>query len=492
MVLTKYFWKVSKVYMITISKIDETYLKIDGDIGLLAKIKDHFSYYAKGYKYSPAYKARRWDGKISYFNITNRSLFIGLYDDLIKFLDKYDIKYQSEYNSEEYNLDIKDILNFIDTINLPFPPRDYQLYMVYRALKKRRGIFLAATASGKSLNQYIISRYLISNGHKILMIVPKVSLVEQMYGDFKEYGINVEKHIHKIYSGQNYHSDKDIIITTYQSLKNIKKKTLDSVTAVLVDETHTAANTTIKNFLIKMNHCEYKLGFTGTLPDDLASVKLIEGLLGSSESIITAEELIKRGYSPKLTIEAQILKHNYKRFNNYHDEIDYICSNDLRNNYIKNLCESLEGNTLVLFNYIETHGKLIYEKLLELDKDVHFIYGGTEIDTREDIRKLAENNENVIICASLGCFSTGINVKRLHNIIFASSTKSRVLGLQSIGRGLRKHKSKDKITVYDLVDDFSDNKKSSKNYTLKHFDQRLKYYQEENFNVNVNEIDLVE
>lgn len=476
--------------MITLSKLDETYLKIDGDIGILAQIKDYFSYYAKGYKYSPAYKSRRWDGKVTYFNVTNRTLYLGLYYSLIEFLEKNEIKYKSNYNPDN-NLDIKDVLNYIGTLNLPFAPRDYQLYMVYTALKKKRGVMLAATASGKSLSQYLMTRYLVDKGHKVLMIVPKISLVEQMYGDFQEYGLNVDKEVHRIYSGKNYFTTKNIIITTFQSLKNIKDKTLKGITTILVDEAHTATNDTIKRFLTKMTHCEYKLGFTGTLPDDIASKKLVEGLLGHPEKIISAKELIERGYSPKLTIEAQILKHPKKRFKDYHDEIEYICTDENRNNYIKTLADSLEGNTLILFNYIDTHGRLIFDKLQELDKKSYFIYGGTEVEAREEIRKLVELNDKVIICASLGVFSVGVNMKKLHNIIFASSTKSKVLGLQSIGRGLRKHESKDKITVYDLVDDYTE-EKGFKNYTLKHFEQRMKYYKEENFTVNIKHIEVVE
>ena len=134
---------------------------------------------------------------------------------------------------------------------------------------------------------------------------------------------------------------------------------------------------------------------------------------------------------------------------------------------------------------------VLEHKIQELDKKSYFIYGGTEVEAREEIRKLVELNDKVIICASLGVFSVGVNMKKLHNIIFASSTKSKVLGLQSIGRGLRKHESKDKITVYDLVDDYTE-EKGFKNYTLKHFEQRMKYYKEENFTVNIKHIEVVE
>lgn len=476
--------------MIYISKVNETYLKVDAEISILEQIKDYFTYPVKGAKYSPAYKSGRWDGNVFHFNISRKELYLGLYDSLVEFLEKNNLKFNTEYSFQKNKLDNNEVVKFIKDLNLPYTPRDYQVYGFLQALINKRAILLSATSSGKSLMQYMVAKYLNSIGKKVLIIVPKVSLVEQMYSDFEEYGCSVNQEIHRIYAGKSSFTRKNIVITTYQSLKNIESKTLDSIGAILVDEAHGSSNETLKKFLCSMTHCEYKLGFTGTLDGDLANEKLIEGLLGKQIKVITSKELIERGYSPKLLIQSLILKHEPKSFNNYQEEIEYICNSDLRNEYIKTLCSSLEGNTLLLFNFIENHGKVIYEKLKDLNRETYFVYGGTDIEVREEIRKLAESKDNIIICASYGVFSTGVNIKKLHNIVFASSTKSKVLGLQSIGRGLRSHDSKDKVVVYDLVDDFSGNSSNLKNYTLGHFYERVKFYKSEGFKISLKKIKL--
>ena len=122
------------------------------------------------------------------------------------------------------------------------------------------------------------------------------------------------------------------------------------------------------------------------------------------------------------------------------------------------------------------------------DRRVFFVYGGTDTQTREDIRAITEQEKDAIIIASYGTFSTGINIRNLHNIVFASPSKSRVRALQSIGRGLRKSENKSTATLFDIADDFT--YKSKKNFTINHFLERINIYNEEQFAYTINRIKM--
>lgn len=479
--------------MITIKKVNESFISVTGDYGHLEKIKDRFSFMVKGAIFSKAYKNGIWDGKKYLFNMATKQLYIGLYDELIDYLETNNIEYESNYKHIKDKVSLNSVIEYAENVGLPFKLREYQMFGIYTALKNRRGVLLSATSSGKSAIQYVTAKYLVDKGKRIIIVVPRISLVEQLYGDFEEYGMDVKKNLHRIYSGKSSETNKPIIVTTFQSLKSIKRSILKDIDAVFVDEAHNSSNNTLKTFLCTMSHCKYKLGFTGTLSGNRCDDSLVKGLFGEVVEVITPKQLIEMGYAPKLEIKVHVLRHPTKKFYAYEDEVEHICSNEIRNEYIKSLCGKLSGNTLVLFSRIETHGNVILENVKKLKKkDVYYVYGGTDVEDRERVRKLTEKNDDVIICASYGVFSTGVNIKRLHNIIFASSTKSKVTGLQSIGRGLRKHSTKEKVTVYDLVDDYSGGDKKKINYTLSHFKTRLKYYKEEGFDIDITNVEVAE
>ena len=181
-----------------------------------------------------------------------------------------------------------------------------------------------------------------------------------------------------------------------------------------------------------------------------------------------------------------LLKHPPNKFENFEEEVQYIITHEKRNRLIRNLALDLKGNTLILFARVEAHGEPLYDMInsntLE-QRHVFFVHGGVPTEDREKIREITEQEDNAIIVASYGTFSTGINIKRLHNVIFASPSKSRIRNLQSIGRVLRKGNGKVKATLYDIADDIST--KSRKNYTLNHLIERIKVYNEENFNYDI-------
>ena len=243
--------------------------------------------------------------------------------------------------------------------------------------------------------------------------------------------------------------------------------------------------------MTKMDNAKYRFGFTGTLDGSQTHKWVLEGLFGPSYKVTQTKELIEKGHLSKLQIKILLLKHNSQQFNEYEEEVQYIIGNEKRNNFIKNLVLDLKGNSLVLFNRVESHRQILYELInnsASKKRKVFFVHGGVDTETREKIREITEKENDAIIVASYGTFSTGINIKNVHNVIFASPSKSRVRNLQSIGRVLRKGENKNKAILYDIADDAT--YKSRKNYTLNHLIERIKIYNEENFNYEIITVQL--
>jgi superfamily II DNA or RNA helicase len=175
----------------------------------------------------------------------------------------------------------------------------------------------------------------------------------------------------------------------------------------------------------------------------------------------------------------------------YPAEREYLVNHEKRNLFIRNLLWSLrDQNNLVLFDLVEKHGKILEPMLRRDDRQLHFIYGGVSGDERERIRHMIENDplKQHDILASYGVFSTGVNLKRLDNVIFASGSKSEIKVLQSIGRSLRKGNGSDKATLYDIADDLSVG--TFNNYTLNHFRKRIEIYSSEQFPFRIYTVDI--
>ena len=370
-------------------------------------------------------------------------------------------------------------------------PRDYQIDGVYDALRNNRKLLVSPTASGKSLMIYSIIRYFVENKKNTLIVVPTTSLVEQMYKDFADYGWDVGSYCHKIYAGRERETDSQVIITTWQSIYKLPRKYFERFDVVVGDEAHQFKSKSLVAIMTKLGNAKYRFGFTGTLDGSETHKWVLEGLFGPSYKIIKTDELMKKGHVATLDINVLLLKHPPNKFENFEEEVQYIITHEKRNRLIRNLALDLKGNTLILFARVEAHGEPLYEMInsntLE-QRHVFFVHGGVPTEDREKIREITEQQDNAIIVASYGTFSTGINIKRLHNVIFASPSKSRIRNLQSIGRVLRKGNGKVKATLYDIADDIST--KSRKNYTLNHLIERIKVYNEENFNYDIVNIPL--
>ena len=380
---------------------------------------------------------------------------------------------------------------FVKTLNLPLKVRDYQYKAIYEAMKHRRKLLLSPTASGKSLMIYALTRFWERKNLRTLIVVPTTSLVEQMFKDFKDYGWDSKYHCHKVYGGASPISKKDVIITTWQSIYKLPKTYFKQFGAIIGDEAHQFKAKSLTKIMNKLYDCKYRIGFTGTL-DGLQTNRLVlEGVFGSVDKVTKTEKLIKEGHLSDFEIKVLLLKHDKQTFETYQDEMEYLCAHPSRNRFIRNLVCDLKGNTLVLFNYVEKHGLPLFELINNKTGDnrqVFLVHGGVDVEDREKARSIAETTNNSIIVASYGTFSTGINIRNLNNVVFASPSKSRIRNLQSIGRVLRKGTNKSKAVLYDIADDIT--KGGRRNYTLNHLIERVKIYNEESFDYEFIDVNL--
>ena len=332
----------------------------------------------------------------------------------------------------------------------------------------------------------------VEHKRKILIVVPTTSLVEQMYKDFEDYGWDVEKYCHRVYAGRDKISDDSVTITTWQSIYKLDRKYFNNFNVVIGDEAHLFKSKSLVSIMTKMLDCKYRYGFTGTLDGTQTHKWVLEGLFGPTYKIIRTDELMKKGYLSKLNIKVLTLKHPARKFENYEDEIQYLITHTQRNNFIKNLTLDQKGNTLILYTRVESHGLPLFDLINStVRKKIENVSLFTEELILRIEKKFAQSQkkeDNAIIIASYGTFSTGINIKNLHNVIFASPNKSKIRNLQSIGRVLRKGDNKIKATLFDIADDITYG--SSKNYTLNHMMERVKIYNEENFNYEMLTIPL--
>ena len=482
-----------------ISKKNEVYLYIKAEPHIYYELADQFTFEVPNAKFSPQYKNKYWDGKIRLFSTQTGEIYIGLLDKIIKFCENHNYTYEFADNKfyglpfeVNENISKEGVKDYMTAISR-HAPRDYQVEGVYDALRHNRKLLISPTASGKSLMIYSVVRYYVEKQQNILIVVPTTSLVEQMYKDFADYGWDVGSYCHKIYAGKERETDSQVIITTWQSIYKLPKQYFARFNVVVGDEAHQFKSKSLISIMTKLCDAKYRFGFTGTLDGSQTHKWVLEGLFGPSYKIINTDELMKKGHLAKLDIKILLLKHPPNRFEIFEDEVQYIINHSKRNNFIKNLTLDLKGNTLVLFSRVEGHGQPLYN-LINNDKiddrQVFFIHGGVETEEREKVREITEKENNAIIVASYGTFSTGINIRNLHNVVFASPSKSRIRNLQSIGRVLRKGENKVKATLYDIADDIS--YKSRKNYTLNHLIERIKIYNEENFNYDIINVTLKE
>jgi len=505
--------RLNQVDKIVIQKRNQSVMNVISDYGVMNELSDHFSFFVPGYKFMPAFRNKVWDGKIRLFNAQSGELPVGLYPYVQEFAKPrgyhVEVEHDAMYGRPDATNDVdpKELNAFIESLNLRsrgtrIGPRDYQVEAIAEGIHRKRAILLSPTGSGKSLIIYVLLRWLLEKTNKkLLIIVPTTSLVQQMYTDFEDYSSAdedwfVEDECHRIYSGRPKKMDERVVISTWQSVYKLPGVWFEQFCGVFGDECHGFKSKSLTSIMNKSREAEYRFGTTGTLDGTQTHKLVLEGHFGKIYNVTTTRKLQDKGTLAALDIKILLLKYPEEicralKGVDYQAEIDFIVKNEARNKLITNLTVDQDGNTLVLYQFVEKHGKPLYDMIREKaheKRKVFFVSGSVEASDREQIRKIVEKQKNAIIVASLGTFSTGINIRNLHNIVFASPSKSQIKILQSIGRGLRKSDNDVTTKLFDVADDL--HWKSKKNYTLVHSAERIKIYAKENFKYKIYEIEL--
>ena len=481
-----------------ISKKNEVYLILsDLTSSQNQELSEFFTFEVPGAKFMPMYKNRMWDGKIRLFSPATGEIYVGLLYYIKEFCSRNKIEYILDEGVEnERDVVHQVVRDFIRSLKpksrgKSLKVRDYQINAVHHALSRNRALLVSPTASGKSLIIYSLVRYYQMAGEKILILVPTTSLVEQMYSDFEDYGWSSGTYCQRIYQGHDRKVTKDVVISTWQSIYKMPKKYFEDFGCVIGDEAHLFKAKSLTGIMTKLHQCKYRFGLTGTLDGTQTHRLVLEGLFGPAEKVVSTKELIDKKTLANLKIKCIILTHtNVTERMTYAEELQYLVGNDKRNKFISDLLLHLNGNTLCLFQLVEKHGKVLYDLVNKsvTDRKVFFVYGGVDSLEREKIRSIVEDEKDAIIIASYGTFSTGINIRNINNIVFASPSKSKIRVLQSVGRGLRRSESKMEVRLFDLSDDLKQG--SRQNYTLTHFTERLNIYNEEQFNYEISKVKL--
>ena len=473
---------------ILMEKESEVYLKLSCEPGIRMELNQYFRFRPKNYQFMPMFRRRKWDGYVYLFNFDNGRIYYGLKKEVQRFANDREYKLIDQTNDPLEIISNEKYYEFLTSFPCQYKLRDYQSNAVRHSINERRCVLLSPTASGKSLIIYYLIRYYYPK--KSLIIVPTLSLVSQMYTDFQSYAdknFEVENLVHKIFGGQEKETTKPIVISTWQSLYELKKPFFTDFEVVIGDEAHLYKAKSLTKIMKNLENAPYRIGTTGTLDEVEVHKLILEGLFGSTKRVTSTKELIKKKTLSEISIKCLILRYSKEASSivsklNYQEEIDFLVSHTERNKYICNLVKGLTGNTLVLFQLVEKHGNILYSMLqdtLESNRKAYYVYGGTDAESREKARELVELEKDSVICASYGVYSTGVNIRNIHNIVFASPSKSRIRNLQSIGRGLRKSETKSSASLYDIADDLTYNDR--KNYTLNHFMERIKIYTSEHF-----------
>lgn len=430
--------------------------------------------------------------------ITPKGKFdVGLYFEIKKYINENHPEIRCLKTPEFTKIALPTLQTPVTANKLLLEPRGYQSTIVSACTRVGRGVVVLATAGGKTLTmasliQRVYDNYRVPGKFKCLVLVPDIGLVNQTYGDFKEYGC---KFFTNKWTGNTpLDLNCNVIVANMGILQSKKSDTdwLRDIDLLIVDEVHKLrSGNKINKILDKIVTCN-RYGFTGTMPEEMEDQWNIIGKIGpvlyeknsfqlrQEKYIAKAKVLVvKISYNskPKSTYNAA----NFNPSDRYRNELVWLQNNSFRNRVICKLCSNVDNNSLLLVDRIE-HGLMLEQELKRSlkSKQVYFIRGEVEVEQRDKIRKMMETRHDIVCVAISKIFSTGINIKNLHYIMFCSGGKAKVKIVQSIGRGLRKHDSKDKLIIIDIADQL--------HYGKQHMNKRLKLYDSENFKYDYQQI----
>lgn len=470
------FLIIKRVNMIYIKKYNNNYHE------LICNNKDALRLIKKHFTASKLIFENRKPKTISIcFLYKDRFLPCGLFNDLIDCLENNNIQFNVDPDFEPVNnINKEKLYKSFESYHLSQTLTEYQKETVYLCLKDKRKLILSPTSSGKSMIIFLTCMSYLSmkeENKKIVIIVPSITLVNQMYFDFKDYlkntRIDISKYMDRRGGSNKEEFTKNILVTTWQSLQNEKPAFLKQFGMVIYDEVHSSKALVSKN-IIEKTIAPYRIGLTGTLAneDDELSELTIKGLFGEIYIATSYQELLELEFVTPMEIRSIILNHKNKSKMTYLEEKKYISEDQRRIKIINNIVNKSTGNTLLLFNTIEYGRKLLAE--ISKSKKCYYIDGSVSGKEREEIRQKLEKENGCVLVASFATVGTGFSVRNIHNVIFGESRKSRISVIQAIGRGIRKSNNKDIVYIYDICDYINYYDRPSYSYT--HYKKRKKYY----------------
>ncbi|QPI17843.1 helicase [Pectobacterium phage POP12] len=498
---------------INIKFIDTSHVQIETDQSILYEMRDYFSFQPPGYQYQKKFKYGGWNGFI-YLLDYNGKLPYGLAHLVHKFAEArgYTVTEDPRIHGnddlisrEDFNkwIESKEIYSGTDKIK----PHWYQADSVFHAINSRRAVLNLPTSAGKSLIQCLISRWFLESYEgKVLIIVPTVGLVSQMINDFVDYRIFPRHALHGIKSGSEKDTQCPIVVSTWQSASKQPPEWFRQFKLLMVDECHLSTGQSIKSIIENLTDCVFKFGLSGSLKEGKANMMQYVGAFGKIFKPVDTNRLMMEGQVTDLKINTLLLRYPEEdiaklKGADYQTETSFVTGHTKRNKWICKLALKLamekNENVFLMFKNIK-HGKWLYEHLKKHYDNVVYIAGETSATERDEMKKIAESTKGLIVVGSIGVLSTGISIKNLHHIIFAHPCKSAVIVKQSIGRVLRKHESKLKAMVWDIIDNLAKLSKSKKakdkysslNYGMKHGRERIGIYNQEKFDYSIKEIQL--
>jgi superfamily II DNA or RNA helicase len=517
---------------IKLTKLNSATVFVSSSPRILRELNTFFRARSGNYRFNPKYKAGFWDGYIDVFSTSTQHLPIGLVNELESFAKRGKYTVEKDY-VQTHDFSIEKFKKFVDVLHIEYrdergqiipnaKPRPYQMASAYDSITRMHHNVEVPTSGGKTCISYIIARYMHAREKKMLLIVPTTTLVEQTYSDWFDFGWNrVRDCCHRIHGDHEKYFGSPVTISTWQSLYK-DQQVFHQFDCLMIDEAHGAAANSLQNIARWCDSAEWRLGMSGTYPekkkdDEKLDYFNIVGATGPIHRYVTYKEMEDAGWIPKIEIIGIKLKYQLPIRRQFAVEIgelkrefrtaketgvycpnpldvesDMIHSMEQRNEFIAKLIEkSCKGNTMVLFRKKEKHGYLIRDYLTEYfkgQKKIIYIDGDIDTDVRNTMRHHIDRNEDIILLASYGTFSTGISIKNIHNLIMASGYKAKIKILQSIGRALRKMKNKEKVRIYDIVDDMTIKLKDQpqyKTYSSKHWEEREGIYKDKKLNYKV-------
>jgi len=453
---------------------------------------EEYGRHAPNYFFNPKFKLGSWDGKIRYFHKTGKThtyLLPEIVPKLYALGYKVTLEDKRSKNHVQPPLVDKDYFAHITDPETgePIQLRPYQIEMVNLLIENNGGIGLAGTGAGKTImNAALVDSY-GKLGIKTITVVPNQDLVGQTRRNFISWGLDTGE-----YSGDVKDIKHQHVVSTWQALQN-NTLIITGFDLVVVDECHGLKGQVLTNLLNEHGKdILYRFGLTGTLPKAETDAMAVRIAVGDVQYSIPAHVLQEQGYLAKLHIHIMQLEEDFKeQYNQYMEENPlvkltytqfkdsyfpeyaaekrYLQTNEERLEWITMYIEAKrdmgKGNVFCLVDGVN-FGK----KLAKLIPGAVFVYGKDKKKARREVYELFQDNDNLVVIATVNIASTGLDIKRIFNLMFIDVGKSFIRVIQTIGRGLRKAPDKDFVDVTDICTDLK--------YGKKHLRERIKYYNE--------------